>query len=109
MKKTETPNKSAECGDKKCPFHGNVLVKREQRRGTIIKKDSNRSATIEWERQYYVPKYERYEKRRSRLHVHNPQCISAKIGDLVRVARTKPLSKTKFFAIVEVLKKGGLS
>lgn len=101
---------AAGCQDKKCPFHGNVIVKREQKRGTIIKKDSNRSATIEWERQYYVPKYERYEKRRSRLHVHNPQCISAGVGDVVRVARTRPLSKTKFFAIIEILtKKGGLS
>ena len=101
---------ATDCKDKKCPLHGNVLVKQEQRRGTIIKKDSNRSATIEWERQYYVQKYERYEKRRSRLHVHNPSCISAGIGDVVRVARTRPLSKTKFFAIVEIVaKKGGLS
>ena len=100
----------ATCQDKKCPFHGNVLVKQEQKRGTVIKKDSNRSATIEWERKYYIQKYERYEKRRSRLHVHNPQCIGAGIGDVVRVARTRPLSKTKCFAIIEIVaKKRGLS
>jgi small subunit ribosomal protein S17 len=113
MKKSKIDNiakndpAAAGCQDKKCPFHGNILVKREQRQGTLIKKDSNRSATIEWERQYYVQKYERYEKRRSRLHVHNPQCIGAGIGDVVRVTRTRPLSKTKFFAIVEIVAKKG--
>lgn len=98
---------SNDCNDKKCPFHGKILVKKEEHHGKIIKKDSNRSATIEWERQYYIPKYERYERRWSRLHVHNPPCIDAQVGDTVRVARTRPLSKTKYFAIVEVVKKAG--
>lgn len=99
-----------DCTDKKCPFHGKVLVKNEQHRGTVIKKDSNRTATIEWERQHYIPKYERYERRWSRLHVHNSPCMNAQVGDKVRVARTRPLSKTKYFAIIEVVKKtGGVS
>ncbi len=101
----KTPEKS--CIDKKCPFHGNVSVKKEEYYGVIIKKDVNRSATIEWERQYYIPKYERYERRRSRLRVHNPQCIDAAIGDDVRVMKTRPLSKTKNFVIVELVKKKG--
>ena len=95
--------KNEPCGDKKCPVHGHVTVKKESFTGKVIKKDANRSATIEWDRQHYVQKYERYEVRRSRIHVHNPACINAKIGDVVKVMKTRPLSKTKNFAIVTVV------
>ena len=93
-----------ECNDKKCPFHGNIGVKKEVHVGRVFKKDVNHSATIEWERQHYVPKYERFMRKRSRLRVHNPACIDAAVGDTVRVMKTRPLSKTKNFVIIEVVK-----
>ncbi len=91
------------CEDQKCPFHGNLFVKKELFRGVVVKKDSNRSATLEWNRPYYVPKYERYELRRSRLRTHNPSCLNAKVGEEVLVARTRPLSKTKHHVILKIL------
>ena len=106
MKKTQSVGQQKSCGDKKCPIHGKVLVKPENYTGKVIKKDSSRSATIEWSRRLYIPKFERYEVRRSRIHVHNPACIDAKIGDTVKAMKTRPLSKTKNFAIVEVVQKG---
>jgi ribosomal protein S17 len=48
----------------------------------------------------YVPKYERYERRKSRIVVHNPECIRAREGDVVVVAECRPLSKTKSFVVV---------
>ena len=98
----EAPKKS--CQDKNCPFHGEINVKPETFVGKVVKKDISRTATIEWGRRQHVPKYERYEKRRSRLRVHNPECINAKIGDEVLAARTRPLSKTKNFVIIKILK-----
>ena len=93
------------CTDKKCPFHsGKYGIKKEEYVGKLIKKDVNKSATIEWGRKHYIHKYERYEKRRTRLRVHNPPCVNAAIGDTVRVMKTRPISKTKNFVIVEVLK-----
>ena len=100
----KAPNK--ECTDKKCPFHGQINVKRELFKGKIVKKDINRSATIEWEKSHYVPKYERYEVRRSRMRVHNPPCIDANVGDHVLVARTRPLSKDKNHVIIELISSG---
>lgn len=88
--------------DKKCPFTGNLAVKKEFLQGKVIKKDTNKSATIEWFHQFYVPKYERFEVRRSRLRVHNPPCIDAKVGQMVLVARTRPLSKTKNHVIIQI-------
>ncbi len=89
-----------ECTDKKCPFHGEINVKKELLRGKVIKKDINRSATIEWEKTTYVPKFERYQVSKSRLRVHNPTCVDAQIGDVVVVARTRPLSKVKNHVIL---------
>jgi len=97
--KLKLPKKN--CEDKKCPFHGNLKIRGRLFTGIIINTDAHRSATIEFERSYYVPKYERHEKRRTRLRVHNPDCINAKKGDKVRVSECRPLSKTKKFVIIE--------
>lgn len=90
------------CMDKKCPFHGEINVKGEFLKGKVVKKDINRSATVEWFRTQYIPKYERYQIRRSRLRTHNPACINAAIGQSVLLAKTRPLSKTKNHVILQV-------
>jgi small subunit ribosomal protein S17 len=89
------------CTDKKCPFHGSTRLRGLVLEGTIVKTDTHRSATFEKERRLYVRKFERYEKRKTRLHVHNPPCINAKKGDHVRIMECKPLSKTKHFVIIK--------
>ena len=94
------------CTDKKCPFHGQIAVKKEFFTGTIIKKDISHSATLEWSKSVYVPKYERYEVKRSRMRVHNPACINANIGQKVLVAKTRPLSKMKDHVILKVIDDG---
>ncbi|MBI2103014.1 30S ribosomal protein S17 [Candidatus Woesearchaeota archaeon] len=98
-----------DCTDKKCPFHGDLTVKKELFKGKIVKKDVSRSATIEWFKPLFVPKYERYEVRRYRLRTHNPSCISAQVGDEVLVAKTRPLSKTKHNVIIQVSKSASSS
>ncbi len=91
-----------ECTDKNCPFHGELSVKKELFEGKVIKKDTHRSATMEWIRPHYVQKYERYETRRSRMRVHNPPCLDAQIGQVVLAAKTRPLSKTKNHVIIKI-------
>ncbi len=78
------------CDDPNCPFHGNLSVRGER--------------TITVERSFYkfIRKYERYEKRRSRINVHKPDCIDVEVGDSVKIAECRPLSKTKHFVLVEV-------
>ena len=62
-----------------------------------------KTAAIEFNRLHFLKKYERYEKRRTKLKVHNPECINAKDGDIVRIMECRPLSKTKNFVIIEKL------
>lgn len=89
------------CDDKKCPFHGNLKLRGRTFTGTIVNKDVHRSATIEFKKRRHIPKYERYEVRRTKLRVHNPPCINAEEGEIVMVAESRPLSKTKNFVIIK--------
>ncbi|MBI1972566.1 30S ribosomal protein S17 [Candidatus Woesearchaeota archaeon] len=92
------------CNEEKCPFHGNLKVHGRVFVGTVIKDVFHKTATIEFPRQFYVQKYERYEKRRTRIKAHVPGCIGVMKGDLLMIAETRPLSKTKNFVAVEVIK-----
>ncbi|MFH1972884.1 MAG: 30S ribosomal protein S17 [archaeon] len=92
------------CEDKHCPFHGDIKVRGRSFNGIIIKKSPHKTVTVEWLRPFFIKKYERYEKRRSRIKAHNPHCMDANIGDKVMVAETRPISKTKNFVVVKIEK-----
>jgi len=101
--KEDLPSKS--CEDINCPFHGNLSLRGMSFIGTVISTNMHKTAVVEWIRRYFLPKYERYEKRRTKVHVHNPLCIDAKIGDRVQIKQCRQLSKTKNFVIVKKLGK----
>jgi len=92
------------CDDPRCPFHGQLAVRGQVFTGTVVSDRTDRTVVVQREYQQYTPKYERYEKRRSRISAHNPPCIAAKRDDVVRIAECRPVSKTKSFVVVEVLK-----
>ncbi len=92
---------SRTCNDRNCPFHGSLRVRGRIFTGTLIRKDLNNTATIEWPRVAYLQKFERYEKKRSRVKAHNPDCINAEVNDKVTIMETRPISKTKSFVIIE--------
>ncbi len=89
------------CDDRYCPFHGQLKIRTNTLVGTVISSKMQKSATIEMPRSSYIQKYERYEKKRTKIKAHNPTCINAKEGDIVKIVECKPLSKTKNFVIIE--------
>lgn len=91
------------CNDMKCSFHGNLSVRGRRFTGVVVSTRMRKTAVIEFERLHFLRKYERYEKRRTKLKVHNPECINAKEGDLVDIMECRPLSKTKNFIIIQKL------
>ena len=91
------------CKDIKCPFHGKLAVRGRQLTGMVISTKMRKTASIEFSRLYFLPKYERYEIRRTKLKVHNPECINSKEGDVVKIMECRPLSKTKNFVIIQRL------
>jgi len=92
--------KTMECNDVKCPHHSGLRTRGRSFTCTVVAARMQNTATVEWERRRYIPKYERYLKLRTKIKVHNPQCINAKKGDIVKITECKPLSKTKNFVIM---------
>lgn len=91
------------CQDKHCCFHGKIRLHGRQFIGTVMRTNAQRTALVEWQRLFYLPKYQRYEKRRSKLQVHHPDCVELKIGDKVLFVESRPISKTKNFVIIQKL------
>jgi small subunit ribosomal protein S17 len=95
-KKQKTKIESIDCKDRLCPIHGSNKLKLRGRtfEGVIIKKFQMR-VVIESERSVYIPKYERYEKRKTKIHSRLPDCLREKIsvGDRIQVAECRPISK----------------
>jgi small subunit ribosomal protein S17 len=96
------PNKT--CSDPKCCWHGSLPVRGKIIEGTVVSSRAQKTAVVEREYFQYITKYERYERRHSRIAAYNPDCIAAKEGDRVKIAECRPLSKTKAFVIVEKVK-----
>jgi len=104
MEKKQTKGKEVECRDKNCPIHNNLSTRGKVFDGTIIADKMQGTVCVEWPRLYYISKYERYEKRRTRVKAHLPKCINAVKGDMVRIAECRPLGKTVSFVVIEKLK-----
>jgi len=73
--------------------------------GEVVSDKMSKTVTVQWDRRKYIPKYERYEKRRTKVKAHNPETINAEKGDIVRIEETRPISKTKNFVVTEIVKK----
>ena len=100
MKETsKVVNDSKESSLSGLSLRGRVFV------GTAISSKMQKTVTVEWERKNYMKKYERYEKRRSRVKAHNPDSMNAQEGDIVKIMECRPLSKTKNFVVIQILGK----
>jgi small subunit ribosomal protein S17 len=91
------------CSDENCPFHGTLSVRGQTLEGEVASTDMDKTVIVEREYDVPVPKYDRYMKRRSRVPAHAPECLGLDVGDTVRIAETRPLSKTKSHVVVETL------
>ena len=91
------------CDDAHCPFHGRLPVRGQIIEGTVVSTAMQRTAVVERTLLHFVPKFERYEKRRRRYLAHAPPCLNVTVGHRVRIAETRPLSKVVRFCIVEDL------
>ena len=95
------PTSEPEEYDAHCPFFGKITVRGRILKGTVVSAKMHRTIAVLINRKHYVQKYERYEKRRTKLLVHNPLSVNAQVGDNVRIMETRPISKTKHFVVVE--------
>ncbi|MEN9626103.1 MAG: hypothetical protein RL557_431 [archaeon] len=103
--KTKTPTEKMEnptsCHDFACPRHGTISLRGRSFYGTVIKKFPKR-VVISFDRTIYVKKYERYAKRKTKLHARLPDCMNKdiEIGDYIHIMECRPISKIIHFVVV---------
>ena len=96
-----------ECNDPKCPYHGKLPVRTKILEGKVVSAKMKGTVVVQRDYLHYVPKYMRYERRRSRIPAHCPPCLKVKEGDTVRIAECRPLSKTVSWVVVEKVQSVG--
>ena len=70
--------------------------------GIVSSVGMSKSIIVELQKVRYMPKYERYEKRSSKIPAHLPSCIGElSVGDRVKIMECRPISKTVSFCVVE--------
>lgn len=74
--------------------------------GTVTKQFPGR-VVIEFERTVYVRKYERFYKKRSKIHARVPKGLTIQVGDYVRVQECRPLSKIIHAIVIEKVRSAG--
>lgn len=89
------------CDDANCPWHSSLPLRGRNFTGTVMTDKAAKTAVVRWEYVRPVTKYQRFERRHGSVIVHNPPCIAAKVGDKVKIAECRPLSKNKSFVIIE--------
>jgi len=89
-----------DCNSIKCPFHGNLPVRGRIFKGKIISDKSKNSVVVAWDYFNFISKYERYERKKTRILAHKPSCVKAEVGDTVTVAECRPISKKKSFVVL---------
>ncbi|MBZ0206827.1 MAG: 30S ribosomal protein S17 [Flavobacteriales bacterium] len=77
---------------------------RKERVGIVTSDKMNKSITVTVERRVMHPKYGKFVKLSSKFMAHDEKG-DAHVGDTVRIAETRPMSKLKRWRLVEVMER----
>lgn len=83
------------------------MEKRNQRKvrtGIVASDKMDKTIVVSVERRIKHPVYGKYIKRTNKFRVHDQE-NACNIGDFVKIAETRPLSKSKRWRLVEILEK----
>lgn len=77
---------------------------RKEKTGKVTSNKMQKSITIAIERKVKHPIYGKFMNKTTKLMAHDEK-NEAGIGDTVRIAETRPLSKSKRWRLVEIIEK----
>ena len=75
----------------------------KERVGLVVSNKMDKTITVAVERRMQHPLYKKVIRRTKKFHAHD-EGNACNIGDLVRIRESRPLSKTKRWRLVEVVK-----
>ena len=76
--------------------------RRQERRGVVVSDAMDKTIVVKVETIRAHPRYKKVVRRSTKLHAHD-ESNTAKVGDVVRVVETRPVSKTKSWRLAEVV------
>jgi small subunit ribosomal protein S17 len=78
------------------------LGRRQERQGTVVSDKGDKTIVVKVDTIKAHPRYKKVVRRSRKFHAHDEQ-NAAKIGDVVRIVETRPLSKSKNWRLAEIL------
>ncbi len=79
--------------------------RRQQKVGRVVSNKMDKTIVVAVESLKKHRIYKRTYRQTKRFHAHDEQ-NSCQIGDVVRIEESRPLSKTKHWRLVEIIKRG---
>ncbi len=76
--------------------------RRQERQGTVVSDKGDKTIVVKVDTIKAHPRYKKVVRRSKRFHAHDEQ-NAAKIGDVVKIVETRPISKTKNWRLAEIL------
>jgi small subunit ribosomal protein S17 len=70
--------------------------------GTVVARKMKKTVTVQVERQVRHPLYRKTVRRKQTFLVHD-ETEKCKLGDVVRIIETRPISKTKRWRVLEIV------
>jgi len=79
-------------------------AERKSMRGKVTSNKMSKTIVVEVHRKVRHPLYEKYLSRSTKLYVHDEK-NEARVGDVVEVMQTRPLSRLKRWRLVSIVQK----
>lgn len=72
--------------------------------GKVISEKMNKTIVVQIERKVKHPLYGKYVRRFSKMYAHDED-NACRMGDIVLIEQTRPLSKMKRWKLIEIIKR----
>jgi small subunit ribosomal protein S17 len=100
------PKRAASTGERKPisrePKPEHDRGRRQERRGVVVSDAMDKTIVVKVDTIRAHPRYKKVIRRSAKFHAHD-EANAAKVGDLVRIVETRPLSKTKNWRLAEIV------
>ena len=74
----------------------------QERRGVVVSNAMDKTIVVKVESIKSHPRYKKVVRRSTKFHAHDER-NEAKVGDVVRIVETRPVSKTKTWRLAEIV------
>src|ERR1700744_4802015 len=82
--------------------------RRNEKVGNVVSTKMQKTIVVEVEMRKAHPKYKRIVRSSKKFYAHDEQ-NSARVGDVVRIRETRPLSKLKRWTLEEIVRRSSLA